>query len=237
MAHSEPPVGFDEQQAAGYDDRFAKISAVRDALHLQLRAILNLLPADARILCVGAGTGVEILTLATHFPQWHFTAVEPSAPMMKLCQRRMTEHGFGPRCIFHTGYIDSLPAGAPFHAATSLLVSHFITDRVTRQDYFRQIASRLAPQGWLITADLTGDQEAAEHARLEDVWFRLMKFTGMTDEQRAGLFAAYRKDVAFLPPGEFAALVASAGFEPPTLFYQALLIRAWFTQRSLGAMA
>src|SRR5688572_8193477 len=53
MAHSAPPVGFDEQQAAGYDDRFAKIGAVRDALHLQLRALLNVLPADARILCVG----------------------------------------------------------------------------------------------------------------------------------------------------------------------------------------
>lgn len=233
MAHSAPPVGFDEQQAAGYDDRFAKIGAVRDALHLQLRALLTVLPADARILCVGAGTGAEMLTLATHFPHWHFTAVEPSAPMMTLCQRRMAEHGFAARCAFHTGYIDSLPAGGPFHAATSLLVSHFITDRAARQDYFRHIAARLVPHGWLVTADLTGDQNSAEHARLEEAWFRLMKFTGMTDEQRAGLFAAYRKDVAFLPPGDFAALVASAGFEPPTLFHQTLLIRAWFTQRLL----
>jgi hypothetical protein len=80
--------------------------------------------------------------------------------MMAVCRRRATEQGFADRCTFHTGSLDSLPAGESFHAATSLLVSQFITDRV-----------------------------------------------------------------------ELEALVASAGFEPPTLFHQALLIRAWFAQR------
>lgn len=231
MPQQDTSVRFDEQNAATYDDRFAPIVAIRDALHLQLRAILSPLPADANILCVGAGTGAELLTLATHFPQWRFTAVEPSAAMMTLCRRRATEHGFADRCTFHDGYLDSLPAGEPFHAATSLLVSHFITDRATRLDYFRQIALRLQPQGWLVSADLSGDQTTAGHARLQDVWFRLMKFTGQTDEQRAATLAAWRKDVAFLPLPDLETLITTAGFEPPTLFHQALLIRAWFTQR------
>ena len=84
------------------------------------------------------------------------------------------------------------------------------------------------------SADLSGDQHASDHARLEEVWFRLMKFTGQTDEQRAGTIAAWRKSVAFLPLPELEALIASAGFEAPTLFHQALLIRAWFTQRRAG---
>ena len=234
MAQPETPVGFDAQSAAGYDDRFAKISAIRDALHLEVRAILAPLPARARILCVGAGTGMELLTLATHFPAWHFTAVEPSAPMMALCQRRASEHGFGDRCVFHTGYLESLPVGEPFHAATSLLVSHFITDRAARRDYFRQIAARLHPHGWLITADLTGDQSTPGHARLAAVWFRLMQFTGQTEEQCASMIAAWEKSVDFLPPAEFEALITSAGFAAPTLFHQTLLIRAWFSQRSDG---
>jgi len=234
MPQQETPVGFSEQNAATYDDRFAPIVAIREALHLQLRAILAPLPASARILCVGAGTGAELLTLATHFPQARLTAVEPSAPMLTLCRRRATEHGFADRCTFHAGYLDTLPASEPFHAATSLLVSHFITDRVARLGYYRQIASRLQPQGWLVSADLSGDQTTAEHARLEGVWFRLMKFTGQTDEQRTATIAAWRKDVSFLPLPELETLIAAAGFEPPTLFHQALLIRAWFTQRRVG---
>lgn len=231
MADSKTLVGFDETHAAAYDERFAKIGAIRDALHLQVRAILSALPGRARILCVGAGTGAELLMLATHFPRWHFTAVEPSAPMMALCRRRAIEHGFADRCTFHTGYLDSLPDGEPFDAATSLLVSHFITDKGARRDYFRQIASRLVPQGWLVNADLSGDQSTREHDGLEEVWFRLMTFTGQTEEQRAGMHAAYRKDVSFLPQPELEALISSAGFESPTLFYQALLIRAWFARR------
>ena len=234
MASPQTPVAFDEQHAAAYDERFAPIVAIRDALHLQLRALLSVLPAQARLLCVGAGTGAELVALAAHFPQWQFTAVEPSAPMLAVCRSRATEGGFAERCTFHCGYLDSLPAGEPFHAATSLLVSQFITDPAARRDYFRQIATRLHPLGWLVSADLSGDQHASDHARLEEVWFRLMKFTGQTDEQRAGTIAAWRKSVAFLPLPELEALIASAGFEAPTLFHQALLIRAWFTQRRAG---
>jgi tRNA (cmo5U34)-methyltransferase len=231
MAEYQAPVGFDETHAAAYDERFAKIGAIRDALHLQVRAILSSLPGQARILCVGAGTGAELLMLATHFPGWHFTAVEPSAPMMALCRHRAVEHDFADRCTFHTGYLDSLPGGKPFDAATSLLVSHFITDKDARLDYFRQIASHLVPRGWLVSADLSGDQSTREHTGLEEVWFRLMSFTGQTDEQHARMHAAYRKDVSFLPIPELEALISSAGFESPALFYQALLIRAWFTRR------
>jgi len=55
MPQQDTSVRFDEQNAATYDDRLAPIAAIRDALHLQLRAILSPLPATANILCVGAG--------------------------------------------------------------------------------------------------------------------------------------------------------------------------------------
>lgn len=232
MTPPETPVGFDEQHAASYDDRFAEIAAIRDALHLQLRAILSVLSPEAHLLCAGAGTGAELLALAAHFPRWRFTAVEPSASMMALCRRRAADHGFSDRCTFHTGYLDTLPAAEHFDAATSLLVSHFVTDRSARRDYFRQIAMRLRPEGWLVCADLCGDQTTPEHARLEEMWFRLMTFTGQTDEQRTGMVAAWRKHVAFLPLPDYEALLTAAGFGAPTLFHQALMIRGWFARRA-----
>ncbi len=232
MASTETPVGFDEKSAAAYDDRFAKISAIRDSLLLQVRAILGDLPADARILCVGAGTGQELLALATHFPDWQFTAVEPSAPMMAICQRRAADHGFAHRCTFHTGYLDALRPGEPFHAATCLLVSHFIVAPEARRSFFREIAKRLRPQGRLVSADLSGDRASPDHAKLQTVWFRLMEIAGVPAEQHANMIQAWQRDVGFLPVPELEALIASAGFERPVLFLQSLLIRAWFTQRT-----
>lgn len=231
MASTETPVGFDEKNAAAYDERFAKISALRDSLLLQVRAVLGDLPDDARILCVGAGTGQELLALASHFPHWQFTAVEPSAPMMAICRRRATGHGFAHRCTFHTGYLDTLPPGESFHAATCLLVSHFIVAPDARRAFFRQIADRLRPHGRLVNADLSGDRRTSDHAKLEAVWFRLMEIAGVPAEQHANMIQAWQRDVGFLPPSELEALIASAGFESPVLFCQSLLIRAWFTRR------
>ena len=45
-----------DQQAAGYDRQWAKTAPIRDCLFL-LEPLLAPLPAEARVLCVGVGTG------------------------------------------------------------------------------------------------------------------------------------------------------------------------------------
>ena len=64
-----------DQQASSYDQKWARVAAFRDALHLLVGAAFKELPAAARVLCVGAGTGAEIFYLAARFPAWTFTAV------------------------------------------------------------------------------------------------------------------------------------------------------------------
>ncbi|PQA41038.1 class I SAM-dependent methyltransferase, partial [Amnimonas aquatica] len=107
-----------DQQAAGYDERWAKTAPIRHALHFLLEAVFTGLPADARILCVGAGTGDEIGYLARRYPRWTFTAVEPSGAMLDIFRDKAAQGGFGDRCHCHEGYLDTLPAQAPFDAAT-----------------------------------------------------------------------------------------------------------------------
>jgi tRNA (cmo5U34)-methyltransferase len=102
------------------------------------------------------GTGAEIVYLAQRFPQWRFTAVEPSAPMLEVCRLRAEEHGIASRCVFHEGYLDSLPPSEAFDAATSLLVSQFILEREARSDFFRTIAERLRPESHSCPVMTTG---------------------------------------------------------------------------------
>jgi tRNA (cmo5U34)-methyltransferase len=138
MENRESSVVFDKERAASYDERFAKLAPLRDALHLLIRTILSELPADARILCVGVGTGSELIYLAQSFPQWQFTAVEPAAPMLDICRRRAAECGITSRCTFHEGYLDSLPAADAFDAATCLLVSHYEVESIIAGGGFSQ---------------------------------------------------------------------------------------------------
>lgn len=223
---------FGEKAASGYDQQWSKMAPLRDALHLLTGAVLSELKADARILCVGAGTGHELIYLAERFPGWRFVAVEPSAPMLDVCRRKTEERGIAARCEFHEGYLDSLPAGEAFDAATSLLVSQFILDREARAGFFCGIADRLRTGGILIDADLSSDASPAAYKSLRDVWFRVMQAGDVTPEAIERMRAAYDRDVAVLPPAEVVGIIEAGGFKSPVQFLQTGLIRAWYARRA-----
>lgn len=220
-----------DRQAPSYDQQWARLGAIRDGLHLLLGAVFAPLPADAHLLCVGCGTGAEIQHLATLFPRWRFTAVEPSGAMLAACRQRAEANGYASRCRFHEGYLDSLPAGEPFDAATSFLVSQFILDRTERAAFFRGIAERLRPGGLLASSDLAADLGTPEAAALLEVWFRTMATAELTPEALQRMREAYQRDVAVLPPAEVEAIIRAGGFDAPVRFFQAGLIHGWFSTR------
>ena len=59
------PTFFNREIAEAYDRRNSALAPISDALHFLMRLVLADLPIDARVLCVGMGTGAEILSLAT----------------------------------------------------------------------------------------------------------------------------------------------------------------------------
>lgn len=221
---------FDRQHAESYDDRWVKLAPFRDSLHLQMRLVLEELPSDAHILCSGVGTGAELIALAKAFPGWRFAAVDPSAPMLEVCKRRVATEGIADRCDFHAAYVHELPADARFHAATSILVSQFLADRAQRVGFFREIASRLYPGGLLVSADLT-TAPRGQHESLLGIWQRMMRYAGANEEQVQGMLAAYAREVGLLPAEEMEALLKEAGFPAAVQFSQSLLIHAWYARR------
>jgi tRNA (cmo5U34)-methyltransferase len=228
MSEQKLDITFGKEMAAAYDKRSAKFAPIRDALHLLIRTILSDLPVNARILCVGVGTGSELLDLAQAFPQWQFTAVEPSAPMLDICRQRVEESGITSRCTFHEGYLDSLPPTDSFDAATCLFVSHFIMQPEERSNFFHQIALRLRPQGYLICADVAYDLSSSDYPGILEIWFQMSKSAADEIEK---MRQAYGTVVAVLPPAAVASIIAAGGFDVPVLCFQSLLMHAWYTRR------
>ncbi|WP_308364348.1 MULTISPECIES: class I SAM-dependent methyltransferase [unclassified Microbulbifer] len=224
-----------DQQAASYDQQWSKMAPLRDALHLLMGAVFSDLPEDAHILCVGAGTGAELIYLAERFPQWRFTVVEPSAAMLEVCRRRAGEQGIAPLCHFHEGYVEALDPEENFDAATALLVSQFILEREARAEFFRAIARRLRPGGMLASSDLASDTDSAAYQRLLEVWLQMMRAGGIPPEGLERMRAAYDRDVALLPPEQVEDIIMSGGFRTPTQFLQTGLIRAWYAKRAPDA--
>lgn len=223
-----------DQQASSYDERWAKTAPIRSALHFLLEAVFAGLPDEARILCVGAGTGEEIEYLARRFPHWTFVAVDPSSAMLDVCRAKAEKGGFAARCRFHEGYLESLPDLGAFDAATCFLVSQFILDRQARSGFFRGIATRLRPGGLLASSDLASDVASSEYDALLRTWLNMMLAAGIPAAGLEQMRAAYTRDVAILPPATVASIIASGGFDDPVRFYQAGLIHAWFARRADG---
>lgn len=223
-----------DQQAATYDQQWAKLAPFRDGISLLMASIFEPLPHNSRMLCVGAGTGAEIHFLAQRFPAWTFVAVEPSAGMVAAAKLRAEQHGYIDRCTFHVGYTESLPPCAPFDCATSLLVSQFLLDPRERTKFFEGIASRLKPGGILVTSDLASDTQSPAYASLLEVWLRTMAGAAVPPERVEQMRAAYERDVSILPVQSVEAIIANGGFAAPVRFFQAGLIHGWYGQRLPG---
>jgi tRNA (cmo5U34)-methyltransferase len=228
--HSDEIKAIFDQQAAGYDERWAKTAPIRDALHFLLQSVFAGLPAEARILCVGVGTGEEIACLAARFPRWTFVAVDPSSAMIDVCREKAGQGGYLSRCVFHAGYVDSLPAQDAFDGATCFLVSQFILEPAARAGFFQSIADRLRVGGILASSDLAADTASAEYEALLHAWLHMMSGAGVDASALEQMRVAYARDVAVLPPAQVASIIQSGGFGLPVLFYQAGLIHAWFSR-------
>lgn len=230
--HQDEVKAIFDKTAATYDKQWEKMAPLGQTLHLLMGAIFADLPENANILCVGAGTGSEILYLAQVFPGWTFTAVDPSAAMLAVCRQRLDELGLEGRCTFHTGYLDSLQSRAQFHAATSILVSQFILSKTARIDFFRGIAKRLNPGGFLVTSDLSADLSSPVDQDLMEVWLQVMKAGNVDSEVIEQIRIAYSRDVGVLPADEVANMIASGGFETPIHAFQAGLIHGWYSKKA-----
>lgn len=221
-----------DQQAASYDAQWARLAPINDCLRLLLRAMFAELPHDARILCVGVGTGDELVYLGSAYPGWQFTVVEPSEGMLTICRQRTQEAGMTSRCVFHAGYLGTLPEGGLHDAATSFLVSQFILEEGERMAFFKAIASQLKPGGLLASSDLAADVTSPEYDALLPAWMGMMSAAKVSPDMLERVRTVYARDVAVLPPAKIESFLRAAGFAQAVPFFQAGLIHAWMSHRA-----
>ena len=221
---------FDRELADAYDRRNAGLKPISDSLHFLMRLALADAPADARVLCVGVGTGAEILALADAFPGWSFLGVDPSAEMLAVGRHRLSEAGVLGRCELFHGYVDDV-AETGFDVVISLLVAHFIR-RDARPAFYAAIAHRLKPGGRYLSAEISGDLDAPEFPAMLADWKQVQTLMGATPESLDRLGDMMRDVLGVLPPAETESLWRDAGFPLPVPFFQAFMIRGWHARRA-----
>lgn len=195
-----------------------------DALHRMTGLLLaERAPADARILVLGAGGGLELAALAEAYPGWHFVGVDPAAEMIELARRTV---GIAiDRVDLVTGYIDDAPEG-PFDGAVCLLTLHFL-EADERRRTIAEIHRRLRPGAAFVAAHGSFPQAAGERERWLDRYAAFAIASGADPEKIAQARAVVSASVPMLDPEEDLALLRAGGFADATPFWMAFTWRGW----------
>lgn len=180
-------------------------------------------PADARVLVLGAGGGLELKAFAQAYPGWTFDGVDPAPAMLRLAERTL-----GPlasRVRLHEGYIDDAPEG-PFDAATCLLTLHFL-ERAERIRTLVEIRRRLKPGAPFVVAHSSFPQADGERARWLSRYAAFAVAQGFDPEKAETTRAAVDANLNLFSPAEDEAMLREAGFSDVTPFYAAFSWRGW----------
>ena len=223
---------FDGDLAARYDQGIRLSCPGYDALHRMLAPVLQLLPEQTRFLSAGAGTGGEILALARCFPRWQFTGVDMSADMLRECRQQVLRAGLAERVRLEHCRMEDYRPTAPFDAAASIFVGHFIREPAHKLAYLRAIAATLKPGATFILADLYGDRHSPEFVPLMQAWLLYYVSHGTTAEKLDADLRHIFDNMVFTPEDDLRALLGAAGFTGIARFFQSYLFGGWLATRA-----
>ena len=83
----------DPKAVATYAGRTAMlVPGYRDMQRMAMVLLAERSPADAHVLILGAGGGLELEMFAQANPAWRFDGIDPSAEMLELARRRLEPH-------------------------------------------------------------------------------------------------------------------------------------------------
>jgi tRNA (cmo5U34)-methyltransferase len=223
---------FDTSRASEYARQSRIALAGYDACHdlaaCMLAASLGQ-SRPAKILVVGAGgTAQEIIAMAALEPAWHFTAVDPSEPMLETAVQQLQANDLQHRTTVHLGHVDDLPVAERFDAATLIGVLHHLKGDEAKQQILCSVQARLKPGAPLIVA---GNHYAyASQPLLLAAWGQRWRQQGAGAEEVSAKLGKILQGAD--PPHSEAAvqqLLTGAGFGPAMRFFSSLFWGAWLT--------
>ena len=212
---------------SGYAENAARmVPGLRDLPKMAAALLAERAPADARILVLGAGGGLELKAFADMQPDWRFDGVDSSAEMLQLA--RTTLGPLASRVRLHEGYIDTAPIG-PFDGATCLLTLHFLP-WAERLETLKQLHVRLKAGAPLVVVHHSFPNEGPDQDRWLQRSAAFAVASGMPSAQAENILAL-RGRLPVLSPKQDADLLGEAGFTQVELFYCAFTFKGWVAYR------
>lgn len=231
MNNSEIVQIFENMGVDAYDGFNLHFQSLSESMHFLTMLTLKDLPENANILCVGVGTGADIMNLAKMKKKWNFTGIEPSGAMLDGCKKKIEVEGLSDRCDFFQGYLSDFDSNKKYDATLCFFVFHFI-EREERKKIYADMKKYLKEGGYVIHSEISFDGESEEYPHLLENWKSLHGYAGATAEKLSQMGDNLRSQLAILSPEETKQLIQECGLKDPTHFFQSFFIHAWHSRKS-----
>jgi tRNA (cmo5U34)-methyltransferase len=189
-----------------------------------LQVLRERMPKDAKVLVLGAGGGLEILTMATAEPGWTFCGVDPSAEM--LAAARLTLGEAAARVDWIEGLIFDAPQG-PFDGGTCMLTLHFVPDDGAKLETLKAMRSRLKPGAPFVIAHIAIDKAAPDADMQFERYAKYSEDSGTDPEMVERARTSVKGMLHSVGPARDEALLKEAGFTGVELIFAGLVWRGW----------
>lgn len=235
MKEQQFTIDFDSNQLfpnSEYDSIVCRVIPGYEALHTMAKSFFHSkLLEKANLLIVGAGTGMELVTLSKSNSKWHMLGVDPSISMLTIAQQKIEQHSLSDRVKLHHGYTHELPTTPLYDAATCILVMHFLSSDSRKLALLKSIAQHLKSGAYFILADMFGEgTETFE--QFASVWEIHGQEMGMNSKKLTEMLEAASKGIHLIPEPKVFDLLHSAGFGNIIRFYTALWYGGWIATKN-----
>src|SRR5271157_3593849 len=194
-----------------------------DASHAMAAVLLHdRIGEQGHILVVGAGGGVELSVFARECPGWKFTAVDPSAEMLRQARAKLDSVGAADRVTWVQGEVEKSLKG-PFDAATSFLALNFV-DVDRRLAILRDIHARLKKDAPFLVIDGCSDKSSKRFENDLRIYAAFARRNGAPSDLVQRAVAMQRESLYSVLPEREVALLSEAGFVDARLFYAGLWV-------------
>ncbi|MEM8791844.1 MAG: class I SAM-dependent methyltransferase [Pseudomonadota bacterium] len=181
-----------DRAAESYDEGRRLLVPGFDAFYGAAIEAVGRLEPGARVLDIGAGTGLFSALLSAHFPETEFVLTDIAPEMLAKAQARFTSMGVAVPEIMVKDTAEGLPEG-PFDVVISALSIHHLDDAEKQVTYAR-VHDALHPGGVFVNAEQVAGLTDAETATLKQDWHREVRDLGATEQMIAAAVDRMRHD-------------------------------------------
>jgi tRNA (cmo5U34)-methyltransferase len=193
-------------------------------------ALLSVSPLASRsgaaVLVAGCGTGAELIEARSQRPDWHLTALDPSAAMLSVARERLGSTG---GIEWEQARVEDLQALDHFHGALAVLVLQSLPDDGSKLAFLTALARTLQPGGQLVLVDLMQPERSALRNQLEEAWSAFQQASGL--QVPSDVLASVAHGLHPIGTGRLTALADAAGFTDPAPVFRALAFEGFLLQR------